>query len=101
MRKRVVGDPDDDKDDDDDDDDDEGVVTVEGCEGIDEEEGTSDSDDNSVEGRRVTVALKEEAIEEAVEGGVETESLGLEDFADHQSGEQKREGELQDLTKVQ
>ena len=92
-----MGDPDNDKDDDDD----EGDVPVEGCEGVDEEKGTSDSDDNRVEGRRVTVALKEEPIEEAVKGGVQTESLGLEDFADHQSGEQKREDELENLTIVQ
>ena len=98
MRKRDVGDRIDDKDGDIDEEDD---LPIEGCEGVDEEEGASDNDDDGVKGCRVTMALKEETIDEAVEGGVQTESLGLEDFADHQSGEQKREGELQDLTKVE
>ena len=44
--------------DDKDKDDVESDVPVEGCESVDEEKGTSDSDDNHVEGRRVTVALK-------------------------------------------
>ena len=97
MRKRDVVYRIDDKDGDIDEEDD---LPIEGCEGVDEEEGTSDNDDDGVKGCWVTVTLKEEPIEEAVEGGVQAKSLGLEDFADHQYGKQKGEGELENLTKV-